>query len=235
MKSLYLAIQFTDFLESIETHFPDGGLCHVTGNHDFTRLKSRLFDESTPPEVVVPYVKFLSGMPGPYMHYYGDELGLPQANVIPRDREPDPAHRDGCRAPMPWNSDNRNGGFSDAEPDQLYFSYPKSYDQYAVNRQENEDTSTLNQIREVFKERNENTVLRNGDFVVLDALEKPLVGYARSNDEQAVAFILNTSDQPVYSQIMGTEIMPYECNVVELDSSQENDTALAFVHESWIR
>ncbi len=208
-------VAMSKLLKNIELYFPEGGLCHVAGNHDFTRLKTRLFESDTSPEIVVPYIKFLSGLPGPYMHYYGDELGIPQGDVVVRDREPDPAHRDGCRAPMPWDNTKPNGGFSDAQPDALYFSYPEEYDHYAVNKQEENPESVLNQIREVYKQRGENEILRNGDFVVLDMIEAPLIGYARSHEGATIVCILNTSDQTVYSQVMEQEVRPYDCCMME--------------------
>jgi hypothetical protein len=56
--------------------------------------------------------------------YQGEELGLTEAYVAYEDLQdpygirfwPNYKGRDGCRTPIPWISDNQNGGFSDAKP-----------------------------------------------------------------------------------------------------------------------
>ncbi|WP_329131126.1 glycoside hydrolase family 13 protein [Streptomyces sp. NBC_01476] len=67
-------------------------------------------------------------LPGSVYLYQGEELGLPEAEDIPRDKLQDPMYlrsggtnpgRDGCRVPMPWAGTSQPFGFSpegSAEP-----------------------------------------------------------------------------------------------------------------------
>src|SRR3546814_10389417 len=83
----------------------------------------------------------LLSMPGTPVVYYGDELGMGD-NIYLGDR-------DGVRTPMQWSPD-RNGGFSRANPQQLYLPTVMDtiYGFQAVNveRQQGDPSSPLQWI-----------------------------------------------------------------------------------------
>ena len=72
--------------------------------------------------------------------YQGEELGLEEAEVPPKDRQ-DPlykvsggreAGRDGCRVPLPWHKGQPNAGFSTVAP---WLPMPAGWDSLAVDAQ----------------------------------------------------------------------------------------------------
>jgi glycosidase len=89
---------------------------YVLGNHDETRIATRLGAAQSRAAAVL--LLTLRGTP---TLYYGDELGLPEADIPPA-RQQDPwgrsepgLGRDGCRTPMQWDA-SEHAGFSSAEP-----------------------------------------------------------------------------------------------------------------------
>src|SRR5207253_8612517 len=72
----------------------------MLSNHDLGRFRTRMCGgDERKARAVLFLLLTLRGTP---VLYYGDELGMPQAD-IPSDRERDMAGRDGARTPMPWN------------------------------------------------------------------------------------------------------------------------------------
>ena len=85
----------------------------VLGNHDVSRPVTRYGSAARARAGLLTTL----ALPGAYYLYQGDELGLPDVDVPP-DMRQDPmwerlgVGRDGCRAPMPWESDAPHHGFS---------------------------------------------------------------------------------------------------------------------------
>ena len=99
---------------------PDGWACWAFSNHDVVRHKSRwnLSDEA-----VKAFNALMMCMRGSTCIYQGEELGFSEAEV-PFEALQDPygiefwpefKGRDGCRTPMVWDANAKNGGFSDAD------------------------------------------------------------------------------------------------------------------------
>jgi alpha-glucosidase len=76
----------------------------VLSNHDNPRHRSRYGTEARTRAAAV----LLLTLRGTPFLYAGEELGLEDA-VIPPDRIVDPGHRDGCRAPIPWDAGPNHG------------------------------------------------------------------------------------------------------------------------------
>jgi len=76
----------------------------VLSNHDQVRHRTRYGSESRARAAAV----LLLTLRGTPFLYAGEELGLEEA-VLPPDRVVDPAGRDGCRAPIPWNGFPHHG------------------------------------------------------------------------------------------------------------------------------
>jgi alpha-glucosidase len=72
----------------------------MLSNHDIVRFPTRTAGgDERKARAAVFLLLALRGTP---VLYYGDELGMPQADVT-RERERDMAGRDGARTPLPWN------------------------------------------------------------------------------------------------------------------------------------
>ncbi|NIU60870.1 MAG: maltose alpha-D-glucosyltransferase, partial [Pseudomonas stutzeri] len=99
----------------------------------------------------------LLSMPGTPIIYYGDEIGMGD-NIFLGDR-------DGVRTPMQWTPD-RNGGFSRADPQQLYLPpiMDPIYGFEAVNveAQQRDPSSLLNWMRRLIAVRQNHPAFGRG-------------------------------------------------------------------------
>jgi alpha-glucosidase len=146
------------------------------GNHDVPRFPTRLTSGGDPRQVRSLLALLLCLRGGPYI-YQGDELGLPQAHV-PFERLRDPfaiaaytgdAFRDGARTPMPWRSDEANGGFSSAA--ETWLPVDPAHLPLCVEAQELDADSMLNFTRAFLALRKSVPALQLGDARVLEAPE----------------------------------------------------------------
>jgi len=90
------------------------------------------------------------GLPGSAYLYQGEELGLPDHTSLDDDLRQDPtwwrsgyteAGRDGCRIPLPWESDAPGLGFGPSA--KTWLPQPDSYVELARDRQAGVEGSTL--------------------------------------------------------------------------------------------
>jgi alpha-glucosidase len=88
-------------------------------------------------------------LPGSACIYQGEELGLTEVLDIPPHRLQDPVFfrtgqqslgRDGCRVPLPWESEGATFGFS--SHDDAWLPQPRSWSELSIARQRVDETST---------------------------------------------------------------------------------------------
>ncbi|HEX7717700.1 MAG TPA: glycoside hydrolase family 13 protein, partial [Marmoricola sp.] len=100
-------------------------------------------------------------LPGSVYLYQGEELGLPEVQDLPDEARQDPlwersGHvdhgRDGCRVPLPWESDRPAFGFTAGTP---WLPQPDWFADFAVDREEAEPTSVLHRYRAALRARRE--------------------------------------------------------------------------------
>lgn len=93
-------------------------------------------------------------LPGSAYLYQGEELGLPEHTTLPDESRQDPAWhrtghaergRDGCRVPIPWETDAPSYGFGPA--DRSWLPQPTSWAEYALDRQRGVAGSTYEMYR----------------------------------------------------------------------------------------
>jgi alpha-glucosidase len=97
-------------------------------------------------------IMILLALPGSTYIYQGDELGLHEVADLPPDALEDPVAsrsstekgRDGCRVPLPWNSEQPFYGFGSRS---AHLPQPDWFKAYAVTAQEVDPDSTLNLYR----------------------------------------------------------------------------------------
>ncbi|MEQ9691117.1 MAG: maltose alpha-D-glucosyltransferase, partial [Bauldia litoralis] len=130
----------------------------------------------------------LLSMPGTPVIYYGDELGMGDNYFL--------GDRDGVRTPMQWSGD-RNGGFSRANPQQLYLPpiMDPVYGFEAVNveAQQNEAASLLNWMRRLIAVRKQHRAFGRGTLTILYPSNRKILAYVREFDGERILCVANLS------------------------------------------
>ncbi len=167
-------------VDSLEAVLPQGAWPnYVLGNHDESRLTSRLGPQGARQAAVL--LLTLRGTP---TLYYGDEIGMLEAQIPPENQQ-DPwglrvpgLGRDGCRTPMQWEG-SPNGGFS---PPGVKSWLPLCPDYLEVNvkSQLSHPDSLLNLYRQLLMLRKSFPALQLGDYQPLDVTPEDCFAYLRT-------------------------------------------------------
>jgi alpha-glucosidase len=175
-------------VEQTEAVLPPGAWpVWMLSNHDIPRFTTRTCggDER---KIRCALLALLT-LRGTAVLYYGDELGMEQADV-PEERERDMAGRDGARTPLPWTPD---GGWNDPW-------LPLGDTSRNVAGQRADPSSTLSFCRDVIALRRSTEDLLSGAYETLPA---PAGVWAfRRGGGTAVA--LNLADEPATLSLDGT-------------------------------
>lgn len=179
------------YIKNYEATNGKGLICIPSGNHDMPRMR-RLLDEE---EMKIAFA-FLLSMPGAPFIYYGDEIGMRYLEGLTSVEGG--YDRTGARTPMQWG-DGVNDGFSTASADRLYITMDADDNRPTVKKQEEEETSLLNNIKTLTKIRLDNEALQSNASVTFEYAKDyayPLV-YKRIGKEQMILVVLNPSDKEV--------------------------------------
>ena len=130
---------------------PGSWPCWSFSNHDSQRIATRITEN---PKNIM---KKLLELEGNICIYQGEELGLTETNVAFKDLQdpfgknfwPEFKGRDGCRTPMPWNS-NKNLGFSSSVP---WLPANNEYLRCSVEKQIEDKNSMLNYTKDLISKR----------------------------------------------------------------------------------
>lgn len=160
----------------------------VLSNHDVIRHATRLSYDVIPkqgdgigPDYEQPNTArglrraraataFMLGLPGGAYIYQGEELGLPEHTTLEGQYREDPTYfrtkgervgRDGCRVPIPWESDKPAFGFSASG--KSWLPQPQSYREYSRDLQVGVKGSTLELYKSMLKNR-KGFAMGHGDF-----------------------------------------------------------------------
>ncbi|MBA2436993.1 MAG: DUF3459 domain-containing protein [Acidimicrobiia bacterium] len=149
-------------IEGVQRHLLSTGAwpTWVLGNHDTPRPATRYGSEARARAAGV----LLLGLPGTPFLYAGDELGLEDA-VVPPEAVVDPGGRDGCRAPIPWDTSEGHGWGG-----RPWLPWPPGPAERNVASQQDDPDSILNLYRRLLAARRSSPALSLGD---LDLLEAP--------------------------------------------------------------
>ncbi|MEM7722078.1 MAG: alpha-glucosidase family protein [Pseudomonadota bacterium] len=187
-------------IRDYEASSEDGWACWAFSNHDVVRHASRW---NLGEEARRLYAALLLSLRGSICLYQGEELGLTEAYVSFDDLQdpygirfwPKFKGRDGCRTPMPWISDNQNGGFSDEKP---WLPMAVEHLQRAVANQNEDKDSTLAFYRSMIKFRQSYPALIKGTVEDLQAGDG-VVSFIRAHEGQRLycAFNLTNAALPV--------------------------------------
>jgi maltose alpha-D-glucosyltransferase/alpha-amylase len=144
----------------------------------------------------------LFSFPGTPIVYYGDEMGMGD-NIYLGDRN-------GVRTPMQWTGD-RNGGFSRANPAQLYspviMDPVYGYEAINVEAQHSDPSSLLNWMRNMIALRKLFRVFGRGTLEFLQTANRKILAYLRKYEGEQVLCVANLSRfaQPVELDLSGLE------------------------------
>lgn len=154
----------------------------VLSNHDNPRHRTRYGGSETVARAAALLLLTLRGTP---FIYAGEELGLLDAE-IPDDRRRDPAGRDGCRAPIPWDGTPTHG-WAGSVP---WLPWPPEADVRNAADLREDPTSILHLYRELISLRKRTPALQSGEFTLLDAPEGTLA-FRRGAEPNAVDVVVN--------------------------------------------
>ncbi len=130
----------------------------------------------------------LLSMPGTPVLYYGDELGMGDNFYL--------GDRDGVRTPMQWSAD-RNGGFSRADPQQLFLPPIMDpiygYETVNVEAQQKHASSLFNWTKRMIAVRQTHNAFGNGDMTFLRPVNRKVLAYLREHEGQVILCVFNLS------------------------------------------
>ena len=194
----------------------------VLSNHDVVRHASRFgyppgtstergigADDPQPDEALGlararALTLFALGLPGSAYLYQGEELGLPEHTTMADEARQDPTWlrtgqqvrgRDGCRVPLPWDTEGPSYGFNTTGASWL--PQPEGWGRFAPAQQDGVAGSTLEMYRTALRTRRERRLGR-GSIEWGEAPEGVLV---LRNADTVIA--LNTTDAPVALPVAG--------------------------------
>ncbi|HEU4329363.1 MAG TPA: maltose alpha-D-glucosyltransferase [Roseiflexaceae bacterium] len=130
----------------------------------------------------------LAALPGAPVLYYGDEIGMGD-NIYLGDR-------DGVRTPMQWNAD-RNAGFSQANPQQLYLplitDYEYHHEAMHVEAQQRNPHSLLHWMRRLLALRRRYAAFGRGDIRWLHPANQQVLAFVRRHADEQILVVANLS------------------------------------------
>ncbi len=166
---------------------------YVLSNHDVPRAASRYGqDDDERLKVAVAMLLTLRGTP---FLYYGEEIGMRDIQLSRREIL-DPVGwyywpfykgRDGCRAPMQWDS-SVNSGFSNRKP---WLPLHPDWVWRNADSMVRDKDSLLNCVRSLLAIRRRYPSLRSGQLSLLENRPAGVLGYERILPEERTVVLLN--------------------------------------------
>lgn len=130
----------------------------------------------------------LFSLPGTPVIYYGDEIGMGDNFYL--------GDRDGVRTPMQWSPD-RNAGFSEANPQQLYLPVildPEyNYEAVNVEMQKRNTSSLFWFMKRIINMRKKHKAFSRGEMRFLHVENAKVLAFTRRNQDETVLVLVNLS------------------------------------------
>ena len=169
----------------------------VLSNHDMPRHRSRYGGSERRARAAAVALLTLRGTP---FVYAGEELGLEDAH-IPADRVIDPGGRDGCRAPVPWTTEEGHGW--GPKP---WLPFPPDAGSHSVEAERAEPQSTLHLYRRLLAARRASPALRSGEVSLLEVPAGVLAWRRLTGDDERTV-IVNMGATRVQVDLAGTVVI----------------------------
>ena len=192
---------------------PNGWPCWAFSNHDVNRHVSRWAASSAnPADLARQAAAMLLSFKGSVCLYQGEELGLPEADILYEELTDPPGirfwpeykGRDGCRTPMPWEEGDAPNGFTTGRP---WLPVKSAHSVLNVAHQNADPGSTLAFYREAIAFRRVHPVLVDGDIEFFKVAE-PLLAFRRSGSKtsnETLTCLFNLSAAPITVTVEGAE------------------------------
>jgi len=183
-------------IDDYEAALPQGGWPNwVLGNHDRPRIASRVGSDQA--RIAAMLLMTLRGTP---TLYYGDEIGMRQADILPEQvRDPFEKNvpgigigRDGCRTPMQWDA-TKYSGFSDVEPWLPVFD---DFNEGNVDSFRKDKGSLFWLYRRLIDVRRKHGALTDGSYKPLKA-SGDLLLFSRELRDERIIVALNMGTEPM--------------------------------------
>lgn len=198
----FSAAHFRSRLSQFLKAAPDGWPCWSFSNHDVNRHVTRWAKHGTSREALARQaVAMLMSFPGSVCLYQGEELGLPEADILFEELTDPPGirfwpeykGRDGCRTPMPWETGPAPNGFTAGKP---WLPVKPEHSVLSVAAEEADPGSVLHFYRHAIGFRRAHDALRSGgtEFFKLD---EPVLALRRMGEVEDVICVFNLSPEPV--------------------------------------
>ena len=143
----------------------------------------------------------LFSMPGTPIIYYGDEIGMGDNFYL--------GDRNGVRTPMQWSPD-RNGGFSKANPQQLYLPViidPEyHYESVNVENQQRNLSSLFWWMRRMIGVRQQWKAFGYGNIEFLHPENAKVLAYLRRHEDEVILVVANLSR---FAQVVELDLSQY--------------------------
>ncbi|MEY4979271.1 MAG: hypothetical protein RLZZ352_1541 [Pseudomonadota bacterium] len=157
--------------------------CWTVGNHDAIRVLTRWQGLAAPQDFMRMTMAMLFSLRGSACWYQGDELALPEADLAFEDLVDPPGiafwpaykGRDGCRTPMPWNSQQVHAGFSQGHTTRPWLPVLPAHQVRAVDVAESDPAAPLHFMRRFLAWRKQHPALIRGDVHYLDGCAEVLL------------------------------------------------------------
>ena len=186
----------------------DSWPCWSFSNHDVKRQVSRWAEHGAAAEDLGRQTAMLLlTLKGSVCLYQGEELGLPEADILFEELTDPPGirfwpeykGRDGCRTPMPWEEGGAPNGFTTGTP---WLPVKQPHSARNVAAQDRTPDSLLNFYRAAIGFRKQHRALIDGDIAFLKAAE-PVLAFRRTGDGESFLCIFNLSPEPVQIGLRG--------------------------------
>ncbi|MDE2145311.1 MAG: alpha glucosidase [Burkholderiales bacterium] len=194
----YLHRVLTRFGQVVGSGWP----CWAVSNHDVVRVATRWGGAQPAPELLRLVAALQLSLRGTPCLYQGDELGLPEAEVAYEDLQdpygiamwPEFKGRDGCRTPMPWDSQAADLGFGSGTG-RPWLPLEPRHRALAVDRQLADPGSLLHHYRRLLAWRRGQPALLHGEMDLLPS-HPQVLAFVRRQAGERVLCAFNLSERP---------------------------------------
>jgi alpha-glucosidase len=204
----FTAEHFRSKMDRFFTTNKDGWPCWSFSNHDVDRHVSRWSKHSLDRTALAKQAAgMIIGLKGSVCIYQGEELGLPQADILFEELTDPPGirfwpeykGRDGERTPMPWDEGDAPNGFSSAKP---WLPVKPEHSALSVAAQNADPDSVLNFYRLALAFRKGHSALIDGDIEFFKVSE-PVLAFRRANKDESLVCIYNLSAETLKVKVEG--------------------------------